>query len=257
MSSKQARRAVGVFPVETPSLSSPRRAADRGWRLPAAAAVACAAVAGGLWSQPAWTGTAGAAPVVPRVTAAAGDPLATTAPPAPLAGPAGEVVAASPEPGQLPCAESPAPGQLVIPSLCVTGQLTPVGTTRDHVVQTPDDPTVLGVWDQAQPLEAPAGTTVIAGHVNTLSRGAGTFYRLASIQPGGVVVTATDDGHVTRWGVTSITEVQPEEVATSPALAQGPTRRLVLITCGGNPTRLRDGSWGYDRNVVVTAVPLS
>ncbi|WP_121393796.1 class F sortase [Actinokineospora cianjurensis] len=102
-------------------------------------------------------------------------------------------------------------------------------------------------------LDAPAGASVFAGHVNW--KGAtGPFAELWSSRVGDLVSVVDDKGTQWRYRVTQVETVGKHDL---PARAEeffgqtGP-HRVVLVTCGGQWV---GGADGYESNRVVVAVP--
>ena len=98
---------------------------------------------------------------------------------------------------------------------------------------------------------AQAGAVLIAGHVDSATRGAGAFFRLRSARPGDRIQVETRDGRTRSYRVVSVRTYVKESLPTDIYSLRGPAR-LVLVTCGG-PFNERAGS--YRDNIVVTAVP--
>lgn len=164
---------------------------------------------------------------------------------------------AAPEPGQLPCASSPAPSHLVVEGLCIHARLVVSPVTAD-LGGVPDDPHVIGVWDRGAGLSARSGTTLLAGHVNTIRQGAGSLYRLSQLWQGAMVKTADETGVVTEWVVVSMARIPQSQVASAGVYA-GPTgpRVLKVVTCGGALVPAEGGTFVFADNVIATAVPLA
>ncbi|MEO7288822.1 MAG: class F sortase, partial [Jatrophihabitantaceae bacterium] len=97
--------------------------------------------------------------------------------------------------------------------------------------------------------DSPAGTVLLASHVNYAGQGAGVFASLYRVQPGALVVLTDRAGRASRWRVTGLDDPLKAKLDSGLFTAAGP-RRLALITCGG---RVIAGQ--YERNIVVTAIP--
>jgi LPXTG-site transpeptidase (sortase) family protein len=125
--------------------------------------------------------------------------------------------------------------------------------TVGGVLRVPENVQHVGWWDGSAQAGEAFGSTVIAGHVDSDTRGIGFFARLLKIKAG-ETVTLRGDSHRLSYRVTSVKKVDKKALATkSQAFQQTGPHRLVLITCTGNFHRDRGG---YDSNLVVVARPL-
>ncbi len=138
---------------------------------------------------------------------------------------------------------------LYIPSQRVIAPLI-VESAPQGELTIPGDPKNVAVYRDNPGLDATRGTTVLAGHV-TYNGATGAMTRLASLQPGAVVVT-TDGGGRPHYWVTTAIEVHDRD--DLPTFAKSGDRRLKLVTCGGPAYRTANG-WHFEDNVIVTAVP--
>lgn len=144
------------------------------------------------------------------------------------------------------------PTLVVLPS-GRTAQIRPAGLRSDGSLAVPDDPKQLGWWDGGARAGEPFGSTVVAGHVDSLKYGLGALAELGRAHKGDVIELRAD-GHRQRYRVTGIQKI-PQALLTSAtsAFRQDVAHRLVVITCGGPFDR---GRHRYLDNVVVTAVPI-
>lgn len=125
--------------------------------------------------------------------------------------------------------------------------------TVDGELKVPENVQHVGWWDGSAEAGDPFGTTVIAGHVDSATKGLGFFSRLLEVEKG-QVVNVRHGKHQARYRISSVRTVKKQALATSSsAFDQLGDHRLVLITCGG---AYRADRGGYDSNVVVTARPL-
>ena len=107
-----------------------------------------------------------------------------------------------------------------------------------------------GWWqDGAQPGDR-TGAILIAGHVDSATAGAGSFFRLRRA-PVGAKIELTAGGRTFSYRVVSVRSYVKTALPTSVWSRRGPAR-LVLVTCGGpfDPVTRH-----YRDNIVVTAVP--
>ena len=131
--------------------------------------------------------------------------------------------------------------------------IVPVATVGRELV-VPEDPGRVGWWDGSSYVGDPYGSTVIAGHVDTLDRGLGFFYRLWNIKVGERVVLKA--GHLRQaYKITTLRQVPRTDLVDDKEIFDiGGPPRLVLITCAGN---FRADRGGYSRNLIVVARPVS
>ena len=144
------------------------------------------------------------------------------------------------------------PARIVLPGGS-SAEVVPVATVGRELV-VPEDPGVVGWWDGSSYVGDPYGSTVIAGHVDTLDHGLGFFFKLWHIKVGErVVLGAGDDRQA--YEITSLREVPRTDLVDDGEAfdIDGPPR-LVLITCAGD---FRPGQGGYSRNLVVVARPVA
>lgn len=228
------------------------------WRIALAVAASACAVAGGLvllatvHRQPV---NATPAYLVARPFNVAPSAIA----PLDLADPGlGQAVAAQGTGGCTPTLE---PSTLIVPSICVDASTTPTTRSATGALQIPADVHDVGVWDAGEPLlspagaPSPAGTTLMAGHVNYAGQGNGALFDLYQVQPGATVYATDASGRTTVWRVVSAESILKADLPASVfAGTQGP-RQLVVVTCGGAIRYVAGVGWTYDDNIVVTAVP--
>lgn len=103
-------------------------------------------------------------------------------------------------------------------------------------------------------LDAPAGATVMAGHVNW--RGAtGPFAELWHAAVGQDVTVVDQSGREYRYRITQVVTLRKDELPSRAGelFAQSGPHRLVLATCGGQWV---GGEIGYADNQVVIASPV-
>jgi LPXTG-site transpeptidase (sortase) family protein len=181
----------------------------------------------------------------------------TSAPPPPAT--AGATPQSSDPGGEVPPARvgTPAASQRIrfVPSSIVLpgGSSAPVdpASTVDGLLAVPENVQRVGWWDGGAQAGDPFGALAIAGHVDSAKSGLGFFVRLQDIRVG-ETITLRDSGHQASYKVTSIRSVPQDALATGTFDQTGP-HRLVLITCTGRYDRARGG---YERNLVVTAMPV-
>ncbi|MCZ2804272.1 class F sortase [Modestobacter sp. VKM Ac-2983] len=146
----------------------------------------------------------------------------------------------------------PAPVTVSLPATPDPVPLVPVGTLDSGALQLPERPTVLGWYAAGAVPGDPAGTAVIAGHVDSAVHGAGPLETLLSLHEGDPVEVTDAAGGVHRFAVTSRTSFPKSALPAELFRLDGPPQ-LALITCGG---AFDERTGNYADNVVVTAAPL-
>lgn len=142
---------------------------------------------------------------------------------------------------------------LYIPSLYVSAPVVPQGVNSSNEMNLPDNLHHVGLLETTSPLDADAGSTLIAGHV-TAGGSPGALYFLGRVQPGASVSTVDEDGERTDWVVTSVRNFHKTSLPADIFETDG-ERTLTLVTCGGAIIRTADGRWTHEDNIVVTATP--
>lgn len=139
------------------------------------------------------------------------------------------------------------PREVRIPRLGVDSEVVPI-SGQSGTLLPPDDPQVLGWWQEGKPVGAQYGTSVVTGHA--VHTGGGALDQLGELVAGDSLRVRTDAGWV-RY------VVQRTRIYSKGALAEdaesifrlGGPGRLVLISCD---------DWNgeiYESNAVVYATP--
>ena len=146
----------------------------------------------------------------------------------------------------------PAPVRLTVADLDVDMAVVETGTSPDGTMSLPASAAEAGWYRFGSAPTSPAGTTVLASHVDTRAEGLGPFARLREAQVGAEVTVTDADGSVHAYTVSSVERIAKEEVPLDDVFDRAGPPRLVLLTCGG----AWDAAAGhYEDNVIVTAVP--
>jgi hypothetical protein len=206
------------------------RVIRRPWAVVAALAgviVLCAGAAGLVWASH---------------TARPATPLG----PAPLVAiPAGHIAA-------VPPAEAttvPRPTALVIPAIGVRTRLIRLGVTATGALQVPASIAVAG-WYTGSPRPGGTGSSVIAGHIDSVS-GPGVFFRLRELHPGDLVYVQRGHASMAVFTVTAVQLIPKSSFPTNEVYGPVPNAQLRLITCGGT---FDPATGHYLSNVIVFAV---
>lgn len=142
------------------------------------------------------------------------------------------------------------PLRVRVPRLGVDAPVRPISGQTGELVP-PDDPQVLGWWQEGRPAGAPYGTTVITGH--TVHTGGGALDELGTLRRGDTFTVVTPRGTIryrVEWQRDYLTATLAAESRRlfRQELADP---RVLLITCSG---------WnghGYDFSAVVFARPVA
>ncbi|GAA4625996.1 class F sortase [Cellulomonas oligotrophica] len=201
------------------------------------------------------TGCTGPAPdapaVAPTATASVTPAPAATAEPTPAAVPDVPVQDASL--AALQVAAPPAPVRVRVPDLDIDMPVDPVGVRPEGDMELPEGAD-RAAWYRFGPAPAsPAGSTLIAAHVDSWTTGVGPFSRLRDVQPGALVEVDAQDGTVHTYRVSEVVAVPKDTAPVGEWFDREGSRRLVLVTCGGE---FREDVGHYADNVVVTADPV-
>jgi LPXTG-site transpeptidase (sortase) family protein len=127
----------------------------------------------------------------------------------------------------------------------------PVGVADDGTMELPTTAFAIGWYEYgARPADG-AGTTVLAGHVDTKAEGLGPLAALRGVDEGDEITVSPQDGESRRYSVTDVEIISKARVPLEQIFAREGEETLVVITCGGPYSP----STGYRDNVVVTARP--
>ncbi len=140
-------------------------------------------------------------------------------------------------------------GTIMIPALGIYAPLTDEKSVNGWMT-LPGDLAQVGIHAGTAPLASPAGSTVLAGHVNGNGVN-GALYRLYETSPGMQAWTKDRDGHLRQWVASSLKAYKKAALPQDIFDVDGP-RRLTVVTCGGAVV-----GWHYTDNVIATFVPVS
>jgi sortase (surface protein transpeptidase) len=150
-------------------------------------------------------------------------------------------------------APAPAPPiRIRVAALGVDAPVTPTGVDAEGGMAVPHDIRTVGWYRFGVGPGAPAGSAVLAGHVDDRVQGLGAFHRLADLAAGSPVQVTLADGTVLGYRVSAVGRVAKPTLPVGELFARDGPPRLVLVTCGGAFDR---AAGGYTDNVVVTAEP--
>ena len=143
--------------------------------------------------------------------------------------------------------------RLQIPDVGIDLPVDPVGVTADGLMEIPEDADRAGWYEFGPAPSDPAGSTVVAAHVDSRLTGIGQFARLRKVPVGSTLSLTTADGSVHTYRVSTVEKIAKDQAPVDQWFDRSGAPRLVLVTCGG---AWRRDIGHYADNVVVTAEPL-
>lgn len=147
------------------------------------------------------------------------------------------------------------PNSVLIPDLTILAPVRDVSTFStvkgQKSMDIPSDPADAAWWTKSAPLVGGAhGPTTVTGHV-AWGDDWGAFHHLSQARAGMVVWTKNKDGRTQKWVVNKV-YVRPRTEFPQELWSDKGARRLVLITCGGEPVNNH-----FPDNVFVEAIPVA
>lgn len=139
------------------------------------------------------------------------------------------------------------PVRVRIPDVDVDAPVVPTGVDDRGALAVPADGATVGWWAGGPGLDGPAGTVVIAGHVDTPS-GPGALFGLAEVQPGSSVVVESAQG-ARAYVVRGLATFPKADLASGGVFDGAAGARLAIVTCSGP----YDRETGYRDNLVLYA----
>jgi len=189
-----------------------------------------------------------AAPLDPPAVAEGPDPFA----PAPVVDGVLARLLAGEAPAPAPVRAGTQPAELALPARDLRAPVVAVTTGPEGALLLPEPPSTVGWWSPSALAGGSGGTTVLAGHVDSLAGGLGALAVLRHVAEGEEIVLIGADGRSVGYRVTARRQYAKAELPPEVFAAGGPPR-LVLITCGGAFDRR---TRHYSDNVVVFADPV-
>ena len=123
------------------------------------------------------------------------------------------------------------PVELTIPAIGVRTGLIRLGLTPAGSLQVPASTTVAG-WYDGSPRPGMTGSSIIAGHIDSVA-GPAVFFRLASLRPGDRAYVRRADGTLAVFRVTAVRTYRKDRFPTAAVYGPAAGPQLRLITCGG------------------------
>lgn len=155
--------------------------------------------------------------------------------------------------GATPAAAVVPPVRVQVPDLEIDMPVDPAGVAPEGDMELPEGADVAAWYEFGPAPASPAGSTLLAAHVDSWTTGVGPFARLRDVAPGAAVVVTAADGTAYEYRVRDVVRVPKDTAPVGEWFDRAGPRRLVLVTCGG----AFDREVGhYADNVVVTALPV-
>ena len=194
-----------------------------------------------------------------------GPTTAGTAASEPAAQPA-PTMAAEPSPGpsaaagQVPVRDAaptpqvsrPEPVRIQIKDIGLDLQVVPTGVKDDGEMILPDNHVQAGWYRYGPPPGAPAGSSVLAAHLDTGTESL-PISRLDELSPGAEVVVTRADGSTVRYAATGTEQIAKRELNGGELFKREGEPLLRLVTCGGE---WMEADEDYADNIVLTATPI-
>ncbi|WP_157009031.1 class F sortase [Agromyces laixinhei] len=143
-----------------------------------------------------------------------------------------------------------APVRLVAPELGIDVPIEAVGLDGQGRMGLPENPAVASWYVYGAAPGDPAGSAVIAAHVDSIAYGLGPFARLETAPAGTRVEVTSTDGTVRSFALESTQVVPKPEMDWAVVFRRDGPPALTLVTCGG------EFDWEnrhYLSSVIVTA----
>jgi len=192
-----------------------------------------------------------ASPMTTRV-ASAGDPATTAAPTPTPSGPALPQLVAEPATAA-PSPPTDPPARFAMASVGLDLPVVAIGVGADGQLSLPPDPSDIGWYRYGPTVGVSAGSTLLAGHLDSLRYGLGPLVRLRQVGRGDLVVVTTASGRADRYKVSDVQRVRKADLVGLGVFDRAGSPLLRIVTCGGP----FDPRTGYRDNLVFTATPVT
>ncbi|WP_394552006.1 class F sortase [Agromyces sp. MMS24-JH15] len=146
----------------------------------------------------------------------------------------------------------PAPNRIEIPDLGIDVRVQPVGLDAQGRMGLFDDPSIAAWYQWGSAPASPAGSTVIAAHVDSLEYDLLPFARLRDAVAAMPVFVTDDAGTRHAYTVERLEITGKADVDWPAAFDRSGPPRLTLVTCGGE---FDYENRRYLSNLVLTATP--
>ncbi|MCL9762499.1 class F sortase [Frankia sp. AiPa1] len=188
-------------------------------------------------------------------TAATGSPGAHASPGAAgagqRAGQSGPPATPADESARPAAARAQRPTTLSVSDVRISAPIVTSLVDGSGALEVPRDPATVGWWAGGAAPGSPAGTVVLAGHVDYNGR-PGALFPLDTVPMATVVTLTSIDGTSHSYRVVARRHVAKTALATTGVFQTDGPPRLALITCGGPFDR---ATHSYRDNLIVLALP--
>ncbi|MGX9900605.1 class F sortase [Arthrobacter sp. SA17] len=147
-------------------------------------------------------------------------------------------------------APTPSPTFLTVAGTSINMTVVPVGVSSGGAMEIPDPFDQAGWYRYGAAPGAPAGTAVIAAHVDTTSESA-PFSQLKYLTAGTSVRVERQGAAALTYRVVSVELMAKDRFDGAAVFRRSGAHELKLVTCGG---KWLDEKLDYSDNVIVTAV---
>src|SRR5262249_53109492 len=125
------------------------------------------------------------------------------------------------------------PVRITITSLGINAPVIPaVIDLKQGVLAVPADIHETGWWADGATPHSPAGSIVIAGHVDSATAGAGAFFPLKQARAGEIIVLTSANGRTKSYRVVSVKQMVKANLPAG-IWSQHTNNQLFVVTCGG------------------------
>lgn len=145
------------------------------------------------------------------------------------------------------------PVELAVPSAGLRAGVVPVGVASTGAMALPGDVSHVGWYRYGPRPGSPAGSAVLAGHVDSRRHGLGALAALRLVSPGDRLTVRLADDRILEYSTVARESIGKRAMPMDELFSRHGGHRLTVITCGG-PFDPRTGS--YRDNLVITAVPV-
>lgn len=150
-----------------------------------------------------------------------------------------------------PSPRTDSPVRFAVPAVRLDLRVVAIGVAADGLLSLPPDPADIGWYEYGPTTGARAGSTLLAGHLDSLRYGLGPLVRLRDVRRGDAIAVTTASGRVDRYRASDVQRVRKAGLVGLGVFNRSGPPLLRIVTCGGP----FDPSTGYRDNLVVTASP--
>jgi Sortase domain len=143
------------------------------------------------------------------------------------------------------------PTHLSIPAIGVDADLIQLGITSDRTLQVPPLNAISKAgWYRNSPAPGQLGPSIVLGHVDSATSGAGVFFKLGALRNGNTVSIRRADSTVAVFRIDAVAKYPKNHFPTLTVYGNTDHAALRLITCGG---KFDLSAHSYESNIVAFA----